>query len=183
MPPATASHSEEAFQRLMILADVASTLHGVPDTAAVMEGIADRLRVLLHSPVVMIFVQDENQFQLQAVSTDSPKLAHSIRARDGENSLRSAVEIAARTVAAGERITVAMDGASHLGGDLPPGVLIAAPFRTSRSQGAILVYPRAVLPFQSRGEDAGLGSRRLWRGGHRQRRVVRRGPCPGPGTA
>ncbi|MGB9074965.1 MAG: PAS domain S-box protein [Terriglobales bacterium] len=131
----------------MLLADVASTLHGVPDTAAVMEGIADRLRVLLHAPVVMIFIQDENQFQLQTVSTDSPKLAHSIRARDGENSLRSAVEIAARTVAAGERITVAMDGASHLGGDLPPGVLIAAPFRTSRSQGAILVYPRPSSPF------------------------------------
>ncbi|MFI5114377.1 MAG: PAS domain S-box protein, partial [Terriglobales bacterium] len=61
--------------------------------------------------------------------------------------LRSAVEVAARTVAAGERITVAIDGASHLGGDFPAGVLIAAPFRTSRSQGAILVYPRPSSPF------------------------------------
>ena len=147
MPPATASHSEEAFQRLMLLPEVASSLHGVPDTAAVVEGIADRLRVLLHSPVVMIFVQDENQFQLQAVSTDSPKLARSIRTRDGETGLRSAVEVAARTVAAGERITVAIDGASHLGGDFPAGVLIAAPFRTSRSQGAILVYPRPSSPY------------------------------------
>jgi PAS domain S-box-containing protein len=145
--PATASHSEEAFQRLMILAEVASTLHGVPDTAAVMEGITDRLRVLLHSPVVMIFVQEENRFQLQTVSSDSPELARSIRARDRENNLRSAVEIVARSVAAGERITVAIDGAAHLGGDFAPGVLIAAPFRTSRSQGAILVYPRPSSPF------------------------------------
>src|SRR5208337_3475476 len=70
-----------------------------------------------------------------------------IRARDRENELRSAVEIVARTVAAGERITVAIDGASHLGGGLAPGALIAAPFRTSRSHGAILVYPRPSSPF------------------------------------
>src|SRR5208283_3786830 len=50
-------------------------------------------------------------------------------------------------IAAGERITVSIDGASHLGEDSPPGVLIAAPFRTTRSQGAILVYPRPANPF------------------------------------
>src|SRR5208282_2095946 len=40
-----------------------------------------------------------------------------------------------------------IDGASHFGEDSPPGVLIAAPFRTSRSHGAILVYPHSAHPF------------------------------------
>ncbi|MGA8541382.1 MAG: PAS domain S-box protein, partial [Terriglobales bacterium] len=130
-----------------ILVEVATALHGLPDTAAVMENIADRLRVLLRSTAVLVFVQHEKLFQLQAVSTESPQLALSIRSRFQHNQLRSSLEIATRAVAAGERITVSIDATSHFGEDSPPGVLIAAPFRTSHSHGAILVYPRHGQPF------------------------------------
>jgi len=139
--------SREERRRAGILVEVATALHGLPDTASVMESIADRLRVLLHSPIVLVFVQQEKLFQLQAVSTEAPRLAHSIRSRFQQNDLRSSLEIATRAVAAGERITVSIDGVSHFGEDSPPGVLIAAPFRTSRSHGAILVYPRLANPF------------------------------------
>ena len=139
--------SREEHRRASILVEVATALHGLPDTAAVMESIADRLRVLLHSPAVLVFVQQEKLFQLQAVSTEVPRLARSIRSRFQQNDLRSSLEIATRAVAAGERITVSIDDASHFGEDSPPGVLIAAPFRTSRSHGAILVYPRLANPF------------------------------------
>ena len=144
--------SREEHRRASILVEVATALHGLPDAAAVMESIADRLRLLLHSPAVLVFllqekVQPEKVFQLQAVSTDLPRLALSIRSRFEQNDLRSALEIASRAVAAGERITVSIDGASHFGEDSPPGVLIAAPFRTSRSHGAILVYPHSAHPF------------------------------------
>ncbi|MGD0791516.1 MAG: PAS domain S-box protein [Terriglobales bacterium] len=139
--------SREEHRRASILVEVATALHGLPDTASVMESIADRLRVLLHSPAVLVFVQQEKLFRLQAVSTEAPRLALSIRSRFQQNQLRSSLEIATRAVAAGERITVSIDGASHFGEDSPPGVLIAAPFRTSRSHGAILVYPRTANPF------------------------------------
>ncbi|MFY9558715.1 MAG: PAS domain S-box protein [Terriglobales bacterium] len=139
--------SREEHRRAMILAEVATALHGLPDTSSVMEGIADRLRVLLHSPVVIIFVHEEASFRLEAVSADTPRLARSVRSRYQEHDLRSSLEIATRAVAAGERITVSIDAASHLGEDSPAGVLIAAPFRSSRSHGAILVYPRRSNPF------------------------------------
>jgi PAS domain S-box-containing protein len=46
-------------------------------------------------------------------------------------------------VAAGEAISVTIEPATHALGDLiPPGMLISAPFRTSVTQGAVLVYPR-----------------------------------------
>src|SRR6266853_254323 len=139
--------SREEHRRASILVEVATALHGLPDTAAVMESIADRLRVLLHSPAVLVFVQQEKLFLLQAASTENRRLALSIRSRFEQNNLRSSLEIATRAVVAGERITVSIDGASHFGEDSPPGVLIAAPFRTSRSHGAILVYPRLANPF------------------------------------
>jgi PAS domain S-box-containing protein len=139
--------SREEHRRASILVEVATALHGLPDTASVMESIADRLRVLVHSPAVLVFVQQEKLFQLQAMSAESPRLATSIRSQFQQNQLRSALEIATRAVAAGERITVSIDGTSHFGEGSPAGVLIAAPFRTSRSHGAILVYPRAAIPF------------------------------------
>jgi PAS domain S-box-containing protein len=148
--------SREEHRRASILVEVATALHGLPDTASVMEGIADRLRVLLHSTAVLVFVQQEQLFQLQAVSTEAPRLALSIRSRFQENDLRSPLEIASRAVAAGERITVSIDGTSHFGEDSPPGVLIAAPFRTSCAHGAILVYPRHESPFTE--EDKSLVS-------------------------
>jgi len=119
----------------------------VPDTSAVMESIADRLRVLLRSTAVVVLVREDDRFRLEAVSADPPALASLIRARHQQHTMRSAIEIATRAVSAGERISVAIDGASHLGEDTPAGVLIAAPFRTSHSQGAILVYPRRSSPY------------------------------------
>ncbi len=158
--------SREEHRRATVLVEAAGALHGLPDTAAVMESIADRLCVLLHSPTVLVLIQQEKvqpenaqperRFQLQAVSTEAPKLAQSIRSRFEQNNLRSSIEIATRAVAAGERITVSIDGASHFGEDSPPGVLIAAPFRTSRLHGAILVYPRFTQPFSE--EDKTLVS-------------------------
>ena len=148
--------SRDERRRASMLVEVATALHGLPDISAVMESVADRLRALLHSPVVLVFMQQEKVFQLQAVSTENPKLAQTIRSRFQENNLRSSLEIATRAVAAGERITVSIDGASHFGEDSPPGTLIASPFRTSRSHGAILVYPRLADPFSQ--EDRSLVS-------------------------
>ncbi len=139
--------SREERRRTAVLFEVATELHGLPDASLLVQSIADRLRDLLRSPVVLIFVQHENLFQLQAVSAEVPRLVHAIRARSQENNLRSALEIASRAVTAGQRITVNIDGASHFGEDSPPGTLIAAPFRTSRSHGAILAYPRLAAPF------------------------------------
>ena len=48
--------SREEHRRASILVEVATALHGLPDTAAVMESIADRLRVLLRSPAVLVFL-------------------------------------------------------------------------------------------------------------------------------
>jgi len=139
--------SREERRRAMILAEAATSLHSLPDTSAIMEGIADRLRVLLYSPVVLVFVQEESSLHLRAISSKTPALARVILSRSETDHLRSALEIAARAVAASKQITVSIDGASHFGDDSPSGVLIAFPFHTSRSQGAVLVYPRSNSPF------------------------------------
>jgi PAS domain S-box-containing protein len=142
--------SREEHRRAEILAEVAHALHGVPDVSTVIEALADRLRVLLRTRLVCALVRQEAAFELRAVAAETPALANSVRARHDRTVLRFSADLAARAVAAGEPITAAIDPESHALGDLvPAGRLIAAPFRTPRTQGAILVYPRPDSPFSA----------------------------------
>jgi PAS domain S-box-containing protein len=135
--------SREEHRRAEILADVAQALHGTPDVSAVIEALADRLRLLLRTRLVCVLLRREGPFELKAVSAETPQLANSARARHDRQTLRFAADLAQRAVAAGEPITLSIGAEVHsLGNLVSPGMLIAAPFRTSRTQGAILLYPR-----------------------------------------
>jgi PAS domain S-box-containing protein len=135
--------SLEGHRRAEILAEVAQGLHAFPDATRVVEAVAERLRVLLRTQLVCILLRHEAGFGLNAVAAESVEMAASIRARYDRGGLRFAADLASRAVAAAESISVAVDAASHsLGEMVSPGMLIAAPFRTSVTQGAVLVYPR-----------------------------------------
>ena len=135
--------SREEHRRAEILAEVAHALHGTPDVAAVIEALADRLRLLLRTRLVSVLLRREGPFELRAVSAETPQLAHSFRAGHDRQTIRFAADLAQRAVSAGEAITISISSDLHsLGSMVSPGMLIAAPFRTARTQGAILVYPR-----------------------------------------
>jgi PAS domain S-box-containing protein len=133
-------------RRPEILADVAQVLHGTPDLAAVIEALADRVRLLLRAPVVSVLLKRDSReasFEVRAVSAETPQLANAVRGRHDRQTLRFASELAQRAIAAGEAITLSISADPHsLGNLVSPGMLIAAPLRTSRTQGAILIYPR-----------------------------------------
>jgi two-component system NtrC family sensor kinase len=136
--------SREEHRRAEILAEVAQALHSVPDSSAVTEALADRLRILLRTRLVCIMVRQGAGFDLHTVSGESPQFAAAARARHDRKGLQFAADLAARAVAAGEPVAFAIEPSTHALGDLvPAGMLIAVPFRTSRTQGAVLVYPRA----------------------------------------
>lgn len=140
--------SREEHRRAEILVEVAQALHAVPDASAVASAMADRLRVLLRARLVCILLRQGTTVALRAVAAESSQLATSARARFEGNGLQFAADLAARAVAAGEPITVAIDPVAHALSELvPAGMLLAAPIRTSRAEGAILVYPRAEGAF------------------------------------
>src|SRR5256712_3612924 len=147
--------SREEHRRAEILADVVQALHAVPDASDVVEAVADRLRVLLRTRLVCVLLRQGTAFGLRAVAAESPQLVASVRARHDRKGLHFAADLATRAIAAGEPITVSIDPATHALGDLiPAGMLVAAPFRTSRTQGAVLVYPRHGGAFS--GEEKSL---------------------------
>jgi len=149
--------SREEHRRAEILADVAHALHATPDVASVLEALADRLRRLLRTPLVCVLMKRDGPFELRAVAAETPQLAHAVRARHDRQTLRFVADLAQRALAAGEPVTLSVGAEVHsLGTLVSPGMLIAAPLRTSRTQGAILVYPRQDGVFT--GEEKALVS-------------------------
>ncbi len=145
--------SRQELRRTDSLADVAHALHATPDVSAVIEALADRLRILLRTKLVCVLLRREGPFELKAVSAETPQLAIAARVRHDRQTLRFAADLAQRAVAAGEPITLSIGADVHsvhsLGNVVSPGMLIAAPFRTSRTQGVILIYPRPDAMFTS----------------------------------
>jgi two-component system NtrC family sensor kinase len=133
----------EERRRAVILAEVAQVLHSVPDSSAVSDTVADRLRVLLRSPLVCMLLREGSGFSLSAVAAASLQEAARARAGHDRAGLQFASDVASQAMTAGEVTSTPFDPAKHSLGDLvPAGDLLAAPLRTSRAQGAIMVYPR-----------------------------------------
>ncbi|MBV9181689.1 MAG: GAF domain-containing protein, partial [Acidobacteria bacterium] len=138
----------EEQRRAGILAEVAQSLHSEPDVGVLVEAVANRLRVLLRTPLICVLVRESSGYELWAIATENPAAAISIRSRYDRKDLHFAADLARRAVLAGVPISVSIDPGSHSLGDLvPPGALLAAPFRTSSKEGAVLVYPRRQGPF------------------------------------
>jgi PAS domain S-box-containing protein len=133
-----------------IVAEHTLALYRAPDVSTVAEAVADHLRTLLRTKLVSVFVSDGANAELHAVAAESPSLAALARARYGRNGLQFAADLARRAIVAGETISITIDPATQgLDDVVPAGVLLAAPFRTSRTSGAILVYPRSAGPFSA----------------------------------
>src|SRR4029079_2567336 len=105
--------SQEEHSRTKILAEVAQAIHSAPQSAAVVEAVADRLRVLLRTRLVCMMVREGAGFSLNAVAAESSQLAASVRARHDRRGLQFAADLASRAVSAGELISVAIDPATH----------------------------------------------------------------------
>ena len=145
-----AQASREEQRRAEMLAEVARTLHSVPDVSRVVESLAEGLRLLLRTRLVCVLLRQGTGFELAAVSTESLHWSAVARAGYDRKGLQFASDVAARALTSGEPLEIQLDASSQPAGNLaPPGILIAAPFRTSRTQGAILLYPRLDSPFST----------------------------------
>ncbi len=64
--------SREEHRRTKILAEVAQALHSAPQSTAVVEAVADRLRVLLRTRLVCMMLREGGGFSLGAVASHFP---------------------------------------------------------------------------------------------------------------
>ncbi len=140
--------SREEHRRSSILLEFARALPSAPDVSAVQEALADRLRNLLRVRVVCVLLRDGPAFRLGAVAAETAQLAAAMRTRWQGAGMDFASDLAARAISAGEPVAAAISAEVHGFKDmLPSGALLAAPLRTSRSVGAVIVFPRVEGSF------------------------------------
>ena len=134
---------QEEHRFASMLAEVSDAVQAVSDSSAAAQAMADRLRILLRTRLVCVLLRQGTTVALHAVAAESPQMATLARVRFDRKGLQFAADLAARAIAAGEPITVAIDPITHaLGNLVPAGMLLAAPICTSGVEGAVLIYPR-----------------------------------------
>jgi len=141
--------SQQEHRRAEILASVAQSLQTIPEAAAAVQVLAERLRVALSVPLVCVLMRQAGPvFELRAVSAESGEKETAIRSRHDRKAMHFAADLARRAVSSGEMISTTIDPGTHALGELvEAGSVLAAPFRTSSSDGVLLVYPRRGDPF------------------------------------
>src|SRR2546427_7777478 len=124
--------SREQHRRAQILVEVAQTLHSMTDAKAVVEAVADRLRVLLRTRLVCIMLRQGGSFALHAVAAESAPIAASARAKHDRKGLQFAAALASRAVGPGAPGGAPIDPATHaLGSPRPAGRMRSPPLRNS----------------------------------------------------
>jgi hypothetical protein len=106
------------------------------DVNAVIEALADRIRILLRTRLVCVFMRQEGPFELRGVAADNPHLAKTAGPATTAQRFRFAADLAARAVG---RFGTG-DGLDRfefhaLGRHGALGMLLAAPFRSSAHAG------------------------------------------------
>ncbi|HSY65357.1 MAG TPA: PAS domain S-box protein [Terriglobales bacterium] len=135
--------SRERSRPPEILAEVAQAIQAIAESPAVADTLTDRLRILLRTELVCIFLQQGTAVELHAVAAESPQLATSVVARLQDKGLQFASELTSRALAGVDPITVTIDPAAPYLGDLvPAGMLLAAPVSAPGVKGAVFIYPR-----------------------------------------
>ena len=155
--------SRENFRPPEILADVVQAIQAIAESSAVAETLADRLRILLRTELVCIFLQQGTAVELHAVAAESPQLAASVAARLQGKGLQFASELTARALAGADPVTVTIDPATYVDNLVPAGMLLAAPLSAQGVKGAVFVYPRREGAFRREEKDlltavAGFGA-------------------------
>jgi two-component system NtrC family sensor kinase len=115
--------------------------------------LAERVGKLFQARSVAVWIQEKERFRMMAVTATSAEEADELRSRYLKSGFPEAEELAARVVATRQPIHAPGKGGEGNGAALQASNVIAAPFRTSRAAGALLIYSRLEQPFSAEDVD------------------------------
>ena len=130
----------EERRRAELLVQCAQVLHSHLEVPGIAEALADRVRDLLASRLVVVLLGQGGRFVPAAVATLDPQLAEVVHAAHARGEDAFAQDLAIRTVTAGEPVVLPVSGRDRLPELLVPGEILAAPILAGPIQGVLLVY-------------------------------------------
>jgi two-component system NtrC family sensor kinase len=109
--------------------------------------LAERVCKLFRARSVTVWIQEGERLRMTAVAAASLEKAEEVRSRYLKAGFPEAEELAGRAVATRQPIFLPGKSNEGNGGTAQAGDVLAAPFRTSRVAGALLIYSRPEKPF------------------------------------
>jgi PAS domain S-box-containing protein len=136
-----------------LLIECAQLLHSTLDPAEIVNILAERVCTMVRANVVLVLLQEDSGMQLRAAAASGEGTVERLNELYQRNGCGPANELARQVAEADELLCRRLDEDDPICGDIfPPGEVIAAPIRSARKSGALLVFalPRAHFSEQER---------------------------------
>ena len=130
-----------------LLLDLCSEESGKGDLPVLVSSLAERVCRLFQASSVTVWIQEGERFRMAAVAAERPEHADDLRSHHLRGGFPDAEELAARVTASRQPTCLPGKNGGGNGAAVPESDVIAAPFRTSRVTGALLIYSQPEMRF------------------------------------
>ena len=133
--------SREERRRAEVLVQCAQMLHAVLDVNAVVNALTERICELFQVPIATVLVRHHEALEMRGAAAASPELLETVRRTHAEHGCRAAAELVEQVSKSDQALCVRIEpGSKDFPEFITTGEMIAAPLRTTRTSGALLVY-------------------------------------------
>jgi two-component system NtrC family sensor kinase len=138
---------DQELRRAQVLAECAQILNSRLDTSVALRALVAAVVELSRARFAVLLVREGERLRPLASAAESQPLAQSIVSSFEQHGWQSAEDLVTRACESGELVTGSISSSNGLEELLPAGQAVAAPLRTPRSKGALLVFtrPRGTL--------------------------------------
>jgi two-component system NtrC family sensor kinase len=136
---------EASIQDLLL--SLCSDGSGNGELPELVSSLAERVCRLFQARTVAVWIQEGERFRMAAVAAEQPEQADELRHRYIKAGFPDAEELAARVTSTRQPACLAGKNGGGNGSAVPASDIIAAPFRTSRVAGALLIYSQPEIRF------------------------------------
>jgi PAS domain S-box-containing protein len=127
-------------RRAELLLQCAKVVHSHLDLDGVINALAERVQELFSARMVAVLLRRDDRFRLAALATSDTELAAAVHEAHAHEECRFVQEIAQQACAAGSPIVRTVhDGEADVPAFFPAGQVLAAPMRSTDSEGALVV--------------------------------------------
>ena len=130
-----------------LLLSLCSEGSGNGELPMLVSALAERVCRLFHASTVAVWLQEGERFRMVAVAAGRPEQADEFRSRYIRAGFPEAEELAARVTSTREPTCLPGKNGGGNGAAIAASDVIAAPFRTSRVAGALLIYSQPETRF------------------------------------
>ena len=133
--------SREERRRAEVLVQCAQSLHAVLDVHTVINALTERICEVFQVPIATVMVREQEALEMRGAAAATPELLAAVRRTHAEHGCKAAAKLVEQVAESDQVVCVRVEpGNKEFPEFITTGEMFAAPLRTTRTSGALLVY-------------------------------------------